>query len=81
MAKKTRNGFDNDAAEKIWTDHIGNNIYVQHRDQCVTCLASYRTRQSGQSGPLQLCADGDRIFDAMLEEVDEKIFEVTRNQN
>jgi len=81
MAKKTSSGYANDAADKIWDDHLGNNNYVQHRDQCVTCLASYRTRRSGQSGPLQLCAEGDRIFDAMLEEVDEKIFEALQNQN
>jgi hypothetical protein len=27
------------------------------------------------------CAEGARVFDRMLDEVDEKIFEVSRNQN
>ena len=80
MPKKTRNGFSNDAAEKIWTDHLGNNAYVRHRDQCEHCLAAYKAKQEGRPHAPP-CPEGERIFDAMLEEVDEKIFEVSRNQN
>jgi hypothetical protein len=80
MAKKTENGFDNDAAEKIWTDHIGNNLFVQHRDQCALCLATFKANQAGQPFTPS-CAEGERVFDMMLEEVDEKIDEVTQNQN
>ena len=38
----------NDAADKIWADHIGNNAFVRHRDQCATCLETYRNRSSKQ---------------------------------
>ena len=79
MAKKTRSGFSNDAADKIWNDHLGNNAFTKHRDQCAVCLEVYRTRVFGQ--PAQWCTDGDRIFDAMLAEVEEKISEVLRHQN
>jgi hypothetical protein len=80
MAKKTRNGFWNDAADKIWTDHLGNNRFVEHRDQCTHCLAAFKANQAGQPFTPS-CAEGERAFDAMLEEVDDKIFEVMQNQN
>jgi hypothetical protein len=37
-------GFSNDAAEAIWAEHLGNNAFVWHRDQCPTCLQAYETR-------------------------------------
>ncbi len=80
MPKKTRSGFSNDAAEKIWNDHLGNNLFVQHRDQCPHCLAAYQGNQAGAAYTAP-CAEGARVFDRMLDEVDEKIFEVSRNQN
>jgi hypothetical protein len=79
MAKKTRSGFDNDAADKIWNDHIGNNAYVRHRDQCATCAEAFVARQAGR--PTTMCATGERIFHEMLDEVDAKIEEIRRNQN
>jgi len=79
MSRKTRSGFDNDAAEKIWRDHLGNNAFVHHRNQCATCSASFEARKAGRSGTM--CDEGDRLFDEMLEGVDAKIEEVTLNQN
>jgi hypothetical protein len=84
MAKKTRSGFWNDAADKIWSDHLGNNVFVEHRDQCRVCLEVYRARCSGVpwwSEGTKMCNDGERIFDAMLEEIDQKLDEVQQNQN
>ena len=79
MTRKTHNGFDNDAAEKIWNDHLGNNTFVEHRDGCSTCLDAFRKRRQGRSAAF--CVDGERIFDAVLDEVYEKIDEVTLKQN
>lgn len=80
MKKTTASGFGNDAADAIWNNHLGNNRYVEHRDQCPICLAAYKANQAGLTYT-PMCAEGERVFDAMLEEVDEKIFEVLQNQN
>jgi hypothetical protein len=79
MGKKTRSGFDNYAADKIWNDHIGNNAYVRHRDQCTACTQAFIAQQAGQ--PRAMCTEGDRIFIEMLEQIDAQIEEVRRNQN
>ena len=77
--KKTSSGFANDAADKIWNDHLGNNAFVQHRNQCATCSDAFRERSPGQQA--SWCTDGSRIFDNVLDEVYAKIDEVTLNQN
>lgn len=69
----------NDAADKIWDDHLGNNPFVRHRDQCAICLDAYRTRLPGLPG--QWCAEGNQIFDKMLDETLAKIDETLANQN
>ena len=76
---RTKYGFSNDAADKIWADHLGNNAFVDHRDACTTCSEAFRKRRAGQAA--EDCADGKRIFDEVLEEVYGKIDEVTRHQN
>lgn len=74
--RRTRSGFSNLAADKIWNDHIGNNEYTRHRDQCSTCLAAFRA-----ADPTRRCSDGVRIFGEMLARVDAEIHEVLLNQN
>lgn len=73
--------FKNDAADKIWSDHLGNNAYVRHRDDCSTCLQAYRARSSKQDASCPDCPEGAQIFDAMLDEVLKKIDEALLNQN
>jgi hypothetical protein len=75
--KKTRSGFTNAAADKIWNDHIGNNAFVRHRDQCAICLDVIKRDVPGQRG----CDDGERIFEEMLDEIYAKIEETFVNQN
>lgn len=41
--RKALGARKNDAADKIWNDHLGNNAFVRHRDQCVICLEVYKT--------------------------------------
>jgi len=67
IAKRRSSGFQNDAAEKIWNDHVGNNAFVRHRDQCAVCLAVYQTREALRS--VTWCPEGERVFDQMLDEV------------
>jgi len=50
----------NDAADKIWNDHLGNNAFVWHRDQCETCLKVYKTRLLE---PPTWCPDSARLLD------------------
>lgn len=76
----------NDAVDKIWDDHLGNNAFVWHRDQCTTCLPAYqdrlrRRRQLLPEQPHGWCTDGERIFDEVLDEVCDKMDEVIDNQN
>lgn len=73
--------FKNDAADKIWNDHLGNNAYVRHRDSCPTCLQAYWDRASKPDAACPDCPEGARIFDAVLEEIFEKIDEALLNQN
>jgi len=61
MRKRTRSGFQNDAADKIWNDHIGNNPFVWHRDQCPICLEAYKTRSIR---PPTWCPIGEHITDS-----------------
>ena len=79
MTRRSRSGFDNAAADKIWNDHLGNNAFVRHREQCAICTSTYLVRRPGQPG--KWCIEGDRIFDAMLDEVYERIDEALANQN
>jgi len=88
MTKRPRSsGFKNDAADKIWNDHIGNNAFVRHRDQCALCQdVIIRTRNMTMRQYLAgqrpaWCADGERIFKEMLDEVVEQIDETLVNQN
>ena len=76
---KHRSGFASDAADKIWNDHLGDNVFVRHRDSCATCLAAYKARGLGQR--CAGCPDGERIFDEMLDEVCARIDEVRANGN
>lgn len=87
ILRRLRGGFQNDAAEKIWNDHIGNNAFVRHRDQCPICQeAIEKTRDTtfveylaGQRP--EWCAEGVRIFDQMLDEVLEKVDEALSTGN
>lgn len=72
---RTRHGFSSDAAEKIWTDHLGNNAFVTHRDQCATCSAARPI--FGMDG----CSEGMKILETVLDEVFAKIDEVNANKN
>ena len=74
--KKTQSGFQSDAADRIWNDHLGNNAYTRHRDQCPACLTAYET--AGRSAP---CPDGLRIFDELLADVYERVDEALVNHN
>jgi hypothetical protein len=74
---RTRSGFGNAAADKIWNDHLGNNAFVWHRNQCVTCLEAYHSQPPVNTG----CIEGLRILEAVIDEVLTKIDEVRTNQN
>lgn len=79
MTKRTRSGFQNATADKIWNDHVGNNAFVRHRDRCAICLDAFRTRIPEQRAAW--CNEGERIFDAMLDEIHANINDVLMNQN
>ena len=91
MKKRSSSGLQNDAADKIWNDHLGNNAFVKHRDQCSSCLAAYEARgvsdalkRAGYGGEPQRitgCPEGERIFDEMLDAVCAQMDEVMQNQN
>jgi hypothetical protein len=71
-----RYGFSNDAAEAIWADHLGNNAFVRHRDQCSACTAAYQ-----QQAQALYCNEGNRIFHEVLDDVFDRIDETKRNGN
>jgi hypothetical protein len=77
--RRSRGVPKNDAADKIWNDHLGNNAFVWHRDQCAVCLEAYETRLPSQTPAW--CPDGDRIFHEMLDEVCAQMDEAIENQN
>ena len=47
----------NDAADQIWDDHLGANVFTRHRDQCETCSGVYRTRVE----PPAWCPNGEHL--------------------
>ena len=93
MAKKNASGFKNDAADKIWNDHVGNNVFVHHRDQCPNCQDSIKTwRETYQTVEAEIeawragkknrwCPEGERLFHEMFDETMAKIDEAMENQN
>jgi hypothetical protein len=76
---KTRSGFSDFLADAIWNDHVGNNAFVTHRDQCPKCLAAYHAKVFDKRG--LWCAEGDRIFIAVIEDVHARIDEALTNRN
>ena len=78
--KRGRSGFENAAADKIWCDHLGNNAFVWHRDQCATCLAAYKARGTGDAEASD-CPEGARIFSEMMDDVLTRIEEAIAEQN
>lgn len=83
----TKSGFDNDAADKIWNDHIGRNAFVLHRDQCPVCQASCDANSQFVVNDVQRyrryrgCDEGERIFEEVLDKTLAEIDEVMKNQN
>jgi hypothetical protein len=69
----------NEAADKIWNDHLGNNAYVWHRDQCTTCLAAYKDRGRGLA--TADCPEGAAIYSKMIDDICDKMDEAIINQN
>ena len=80
MSKRYPSGFTNAAADQIWQDHLGNNAFVRHRDQCPTCLATYQIRRPGSTTP-PWCPEGERTFAEMIDDVYTRIEEALKNQN
>jgi len=76
---KTRSGFADSLADAIWNDHVGNNAFVTHRDQCPKCLAAYRAKVFDKRG--LWCEEGDRIFSEVIEDVHARIDEALANRN
>jgi hypothetical protein len=77
--KTTRSGFQNEAADKIWCDHLGNNAFVWHRDQCPACQEVAKTAVPGRHPAW--CPEGERIFNEMIDDVLERVKEALENQN
>lgn len=77
MKKRGSSGFRNDAADKIWNDHLGNNAFTRHRDQCAECLAFMHASADAYAR----CPEGERIFNEMIDDVLTQIDEALLRQN
>jgi hypothetical protein len=78
-AVRTHSGFSDPLADAIWNEHLGNNAFVTHRDQCPKCLAAYHAKVFDKRG--LWCSEGDRIFVEMIDDVYDRIDESLTNRN